>query len=68
MSRKGGHEETTVEPSPAVEHGGGGLRAADGDEERAGWYASNPWMLAALVIPLLALVLVGAFLLMRRKL
>jgi len=39
-----------------------------GDEERAGWYASNPWMLAALVIPLLALILAGAFLLVRRKL
>ncbi|HEV3469384.1 MAG TPA: hypothetical protein VG148_08705 [Pyrinomonadaceae bacterium] len=38
------------------------------DNERTGWYASNPWTIAALVLPLVALVAIGAFLLLRRKL
>lgn len=38
------------------------------DAERTGWYGSNPWMLAVILLPLLALVAVGAFLLLRRKL
>lgn len=38
------------------------------DAERTGWYGSNPWMPAAILLPLLALVAVGAFLLLRSKL
>ena len=39
-----------------------------GDAERAGWYSTNPWMLALIIIPLVALAAVGLFLLLRRKL
>ena len=39
-----------------------------GDAERAGWYSNNPWMLALILIPLVALAAVGLFLLLRRKL
>lgn len=38
------------------------------DAERTGRYGSNPWMLAVTLLPLLALVAVGASLLLRRKL
>lgn len=39
-----------------------------GDAERAGWYSNNPWMLALILVPLVALAAVGLFLLLRRKL
>ena len=37
------------------------------DDERTGWYANNPWMLAVLLVPLVALIAIGAFLLLRRR-
>ena len=38
------------------------------DKERTGRYAPNPWSVAVIAIPLLALILIGAFPLLRRRL
>ncbi len=38
------------------------------NNERTGWYASNPWSLAVIAIPLLAIIAIGAFLVLRGKL
>ncbi|HEV2707794.1 MAG TPA: hypothetical protein VGV59_17880 [Pyrinomonadaceae bacterium] len=37
------------------------------NNERTGWYASNPLMVAVIAIPLVALIVIGAFLLFRRR-
>lgn len=37
------------------------------DDERTGWYASNPWMLGLIALPLIAVIVIGGLLLVRRR-